>query len=132
MLPTPLSRFWSFEECEENGGKEGFLCRCGLGSEPVARGDVMACRRPIAVSAGCKDGDEVVGECSTYLCFFLWEGGPKPSWSDSDKEKTHTQTMLVSTKNWSFKCLEFESPLKNDEVLFLQTCQYETVLLKCD
>lgn len=57
----------------------------------MASGDVMACRRPIAVSAGCKDdGDEIVGECSTDLCFFLWEGGPKPSWSDTVvKEKSN-------------------------------------------
>lgn len=58
----------------------------GLGSEPVARGEVIACRRPIAVSVE-DDGDDRGGERSADLCFFLWGGGPEPSWSDMEKEK---------------------------------------------
>lgn len=92
MLPPPLlfSRLRSLEECDEKEGYEGFLCKWGLGSEPVARGEVIACRRPIAVSVGWEeDGEERVGERSTDLCFFLWGGGPEPSWSDTGtiKEK---------------------------------------------
>lgn len=55
----------------------------------MASGEVIACKRPIAVSAGWEDdGDEIGGERSADLCFFLWGGGPKPSWSDKvDKER---------------------------------------------
>lgn len=50
------------------------MCKWGLGSEPVASGEVIACRRPIAVSVGWEeDGEERVGERSADLCFFLWD-----------------------------------------------------------
>lgn len=87
----PLSRFRSLEECEDKDGYEGFLCRWGLGSEPVARGEVMACKRPIAVSTGREDsGEDTGGERSADLCFFLCGGGPKPSWSDRVERKLRT------------------------------------------
>ncbi len=66
------------------------MCKWGLGSDPVASGEVIACRRPIAVSVGWEDeGDERGGERSADLCFFLCGGGPEPSWSDTEtiKEK---------------------------------------------
>lgn len=35
------------------------------------------------MSVECDDeGEERGGERSTDLCFFLWEGGAEPSWSD--------------------------------------------------
>lgn len=79
------------------------MCKWGLGSEPVASGEVMACRRPMAVSVGREDeGDEMVGERSTDLCFFLWEGGPKPSWSVTgttwEKKKVNTVECFCCVK----------------------------------
>lgn len=74
------------------------MCKWGLGSEPVASGEVIACRRPIAVSVGWEeDGEERVGERSADLCFFLWGGGPEPSWSDTGtiKEKIEVNTNAV-------------------------------------
>lgn len=38
------------------------------------------------MSVECDDeGEERGGERSTDLCFFLWGGGPEPSWSDEVK-----------------------------------------------
>lgn len=52
----------------------------------MARGEVMACRRPIAVSVGWEDEEEDrVGDRSADLCFFLWGGGP--SWSGIRNKK---------------------------------------------
>lgn len=58
----------------------------------MARGEVMACRSPIAVSVGWDaEGEERGGERSADLCFFLWEGGPEPSWSTKEGGKKETQ-----------------------------------------
>lgn len=49
----------------------------------MAKGEVMACKRPIAVSVEWEDvGEDMGGERSADLCFFLWGGGPEPSWSE--------------------------------------------------
>lgn len=84
LLELP-SRLRSLEEeCEEWEGYEGFLWMLGPGSDPVAIGEVMACKRPIAVSvvetAWEEPEDEREGERSEDLRFFLW-GGPEPWWS---------------------------------------------------
>lgn len=51
------------------------MWKLGPGSDPVAIGEVMACKRPIAVSAewaGCEEHeDEREGERSEDLRFFL-------------------------------------------------------------
>lgn len=74
------------------------MCKWGLGSEPVASGEVIACRRPIAVSVGWEDeGDERGGERSADLCFFLCGGGPEPSWSDTGMIKKKVNTVAESS-----------------------------------
>lgn len=48
----------------------------------------------MAVSAGWEEeeeGGESVGERSTDLCFFLWGGGPEPSWSDRNNYRINVQ-----------------------------------------
>lgn len=66
----------------------------------MASGEVIACKRPIAVSVGWEDeGDKRGGERSADLCFFLWGGGPKPSWSDTGaiKEKKKKVTTVAES-----------------------------------
>ena len=75
----------------------------GLGAVPVARGEVMACRRPMAVSVALEEeeereegggSEESCGERSDDLRFFLCAGWP--SWSerrdDTRVTRTHTHT----------------------------------------
>ena len=73
----------------------------GLGAVPVARGEVMACRRPMAVSVALEEEEEreegggsedSCGERSDDLRFFLCAGWPVPSWSEQrDDAHTHTR-----------------------------------------
>lgn len=60
---------------------------------------MIACRRPIAVSVGWDDeGEEMGGERSADLCFFLWGGGPEPSWSiERKKEEKHKHNYKNTT-----------------------------------
>lgn len=67
----------------------------GLGSEPVARGEVIACRRPMAVSVGWEEeGEESGGERSADLRFFLCGGGP-PSWSDTENSEGEEKVDMI-------------------------------------
>lgn len=73
----------------------------------MARGEVIACRRPIAVSVGWDDeGEERGGERSEDLCFFLWGGGPEPSWSvERIKRKKNTSSITrTQHDNISSQC----------------------------
>lgn len=69
------------------------MCRCGLGSEPVAIGEVMACRSPMAVSVGWEEDEEDrEGEWSDDFRFFLWGGGPEPCWSGKEHSEGRVRT----------------------------------------